>query len=484
MIRGRTWDILDRNEQQRLDEAAMRLLEKTGALIEHDGIRKKLTDAGGRIDGQSRRCLLPERLVRAALANFGTSSVAGEYVGPAKFDPQVRTCHYGSFPQFLEWPECRRRPATREDVRNMAKMAHMLPEFEGSGQALTASDVDARIEPVWNAAERMSLSDKRPGGGEVIYPQHVKHLVRLGEIATGKAGDTSMFAHCNFSVAPLIFGRRDLACIIEKAKYKCHHVPGTMPISGISGPVTLAGTAALGLAELYAGWVIGYLLDPSLPAAGIVGSGSLDMRTVAACFGSPEAHLQDMAVKLVCRDLHGITVHPCLDYMDCKKPGIDAAFQKMSTLRAWPINGGRIGIGAGLLAGGECYSPVQHLLDLDMIKSWERFAAGFEVNDATLAVDVTDRVARKRGATFLDTDHTLENYGGEQWYPRWLDRRAWQGDEAEAAAERKMLDEIDRYWKDAVARYRKPDLDEKKLSEAREVLKAVEREMEGAEMVI
>jgi trimethylamine:corrinoid methyltransferase-like protein len=241
--------------------------------------------------------------------------------------------------------------------------------------------------------------------------------------------------------------------------------------------VTIAGIVALSLAEIMTGWVIGYLLDPSLPACAIIGAGSLDMHTLRACFGSPEAHLEDIAVQQVCRRLYGIKIRIVFDYLDCKTPGIHAAFDKMSFLRAWPFLGDWVGYGAGLLSGGHAYSPVQHLLDMDMVKSWERFAAGFEVNDVTLAVDLVDSVARRRGATFLDTDHTLENYASEQWYPRWLDRKAWQGDAAEAVAEKKMLDEINHYWQDAVARYERPAIDEKKLQEARKILKAAEKEM-------
>lgn len=358
----------------------------------------------------------------------------------------------------------------------MAKMCHTLPELETCGQVLTCAQVDGRVEPVWNVVERMSITDKPIAGGEVLHYQNIKHLVRLGELLTGQPGANHLVASCNFSVAPLIFGRRVLECILEKAKHRCAHVPGTMPISGLSAPATIAGTVAVCLAELIGGWVIAYLIDPTLPAGGIVASGSLDMHTLRACFGSPEAHLQDVATAQVCRDLYGIDIHPALGYIDCKTPGIEATYEKLFTLVAWPFVG-TCGIGAGLLSAGQDYSPVQHILDAEMLKSFERFSAGFAVDEDSLAVSLIDRVATQKGATFLDTDHTLARYAGEQWYPRFLDRRIWQGDVVEAQSERRMLDQIDRYWRDAVARYEPPEMDEGRLAEARRILAAAEAEV-------
>jgi trimethylamine:corrinoid methyltransferase-like protein len=222
-----------------------------------------------------------------------------------------------------------------------------------------------------------------------------------------------------------------------------------------------------------------------LSAAGIVGAGSLDMRTLHTLFGAPEARLANIAVHHVGERLYGIKMHICMDYIDRKRPGIQATFEKTMLMAVWPFIGSAwFRVGGGLLQGGKAYSPVQHLLDIEMRKCWERFAAGFDVNDVTLAVDLVDSVARRRGATFLDTDHTLEHYASEQWYPRWFDRRAWQGDAVEEASERKMLEEIDRYWKDAVARYQRPELDEKKLAEARQVLQNAEREMKNVSLAV
>ena len=478
MIKGTLWRIIDDREMHQLDDAAVHLLKTAGARIEHEHILNLLEQAGCRVDRSEMRCRFTEKLIRDALANF-KRPMSNEMVGPKTWDSTWRMWHGGSFPHFLDWPNCRRRLATRQDIVNMTRMAHVLPEFNAAGQVLTCAEINPRVEPIWNVVERMSITNKGIGGGEVLYHQNIKYLVKLGELISGKSGDNSLVASCNFAVAPLIFGRRVLDCIVEKTKFKCHHVPGTMPISGISSPVTVAGTVVICVAELIVGWIIGYLLDPSLPVWGIVASGSLDLRTTAACFGSPEARLQDLATVQICRELYGIQVHVALGYVDCKTPGLRAVYEKTSLLCGWPFIGGEGLDAGGLLSAGQDYSPVQHLLEMDFAQGHKRFAAGFSVDPETLALELITARAGREGANFLDSDHTLAHYAAEQWYPRWLDRTVWQGDAREAGLEREMLDRIDGYWQDAVARYTPPEIDRGKLAEARRILKEAEAEMQG-----
>jgi trimethylamine--corrinoid protein Co-methyltransferase len=301
----------------------------------------------------------------------------------------------------------------------------------------------------------------------------------MGELLSGESNDTSLISSCDFFVAPLVLDRKQAECFLEKRRFGMTNVPGTMPISGMSAPVTIAATVTIAVAELLAGWALGYAVDPNLPVSGIVASGHLDMRTASACFGSPEALLQDTTTVQICRRLYGIPIHAAISYVDCKRPGLEAVFQKMLPLVALPFGTG-LQIGAsGLLSAGQDYSPVQHLLDLEIDSALERFHGGFEVNEESLALDLIGDMLQKDATNFLDTDHTARQYRAEQWYPRWFDRTLWQGESFELEAEQKMLERIDRHWKEAVERYERPDIDPVKIAELRRILATAERDLLG-----
>jgi trimethylamine--corrinoid protein Co-methyltransferase len=358
-------------------------------------------------------------------------------------------------------------------------MGHTLDEFASVGKALTCAAIDQRVEPLWSALTLARITDKPIGGGEVFYPEIVEPLVRMGEVISGTPGDASLVSSCDFFISPLILDGKQAGCFLEKRRVGLPNVPGTMAISGISAPVTLAGTVAVALAEMIAGWTIGYVVDPTLPAGGITATGSLDLRTMAACFGSPEALLQDATIVQAARRLYGIPVHAATGYVDCKRPGLEAVFQKMLPLVAAPFGLSRLPGGGGLLSAGLDYSPVQHLLDAEMAKAVERFWGNYEVDEDTLALELTEQICRADKTDFLSTDHTLRHYRAEQWYPRWLDRSLWQGSEHEVRAEQEMLERIDRYCKDAIARYQPPELDREKLAELERIFRAYERQFLG-----
>ena len=474
MIHGEYWKMHDDATIRRLDAAAVRLLTKGGARIEHDGLLDMLAGAGCRVDRAARRCYFTEKLIREAIACVG-GRVTNEVSIPTGWNPQWHLGHGGSYPHILEWPSGRRRLATRQDVADMAKMAHVLDEFDYVGKVLNTSEVDQRVEPLWAALQIAQITDKPIGGGEIFYAHYIEPLVRMGEVLSGKPGDASLVASCDFFIAPLILDPNQAACFLEKRRFKLPNVPGTMPVSGISAPVTIAGTVTIALAELIAGWVLGYLVNPELPAGGIVSSASMDMRTMTACFGSPEAMLQDVSVVNICRRLYGIEVGAAIGYTDCKRPGLEAAFLKMFGVMGAALGTGRYPYATGLLSAGQDYSPVQHLLDADLCKAVERFWGGYEVNDDTIAVDLIERMMRWQCTNFLDTEHTLAHYRAEEWYPKWLDRTRWQGEEYERGSELRMMERIDAYCREAIRRYERPDIDGRKIAELKRIFEVAEK---------
>lgn len=479
-LTGKLWRMLDDAAMRAIADAAMRLVTRSGARIEHEPMLDWLEAAGCRVDRVGKRCYFTDRLIHDAVEAFGREDRDPDVHATMHWHwtRDFRLTQMGSHPHLLEWPTCRRRLATADDVRDMVKLAHAAEEFQAVGQVLTCAQIAPPVEPVWNAVTRMELTDKPLGSGEVLHPETVPYLAELGRIYSGKP-DNRLIASCDFCVAPLIYGERAVQCMVEKSRCGVMHVPGTMPISGMSAPVTLAGTAALAVAELLVGWAMYYVLDPKLPAGGIVCSGSLDMRSSQACFGSPEALLQDVAAVEVCRRQFGMSIWPAVNYVDCKTPGMRAVYEKMLPLMAAPMLGYGRAMGDGLLSAGQDYSPVQHLLELDFLRGLGRYCDGFEVNRQTLAVDLMERVMGGEQEDFLTADHTLSHYRTQQWYPKWLDRGAWAGDAIEQRTETKMLGAIDAYCREAIARYERPAMDEDKLNAARQLLQKAQTELAG-----
>ena len=480
MYHGQLWELHEEADLWRIDAAAVRLLTRTGCRIEHEGLLGLLEGAGCRVDLGAMRAYLPEELIRRALGHLARPEACSPEVRQATgWNPQLHLDQDGSYPHLLEWPSGRRRLATRQDVVDMARMGHMLPECERVGKVLNCHEVDQRLEPLWYLLTLARTTDKPVSGGELLYAEYIEPLVQMASVLSGREHDLSLINYWDYAITPLIFDRRQVEVFLEKRRLGCANMPGTMVISGMSVPVTLAAACAVGLAELLAGFVFGYVVNSDLPAAGLIATGSLDMRTATAVFGSSEALLQDVTLVQACRRLYGIPALCATGYVDCKKPGIDATFQKLMPLCASPFGSGGYVINQGLLSAGQDYSPVQHLLDVEMNAALERFYSGFEVNEDTLAEGLLEELVPLRPTNFLDTEHTRAHYRKEQWYARWLDRTLWHGDDVEREAEHRMLQRIDQYCKDAIAGYEPPDLDPEKQGELEWIYRVAEKKILG-----
>ena len=476
MIRGKLWDLLDDASLKKIDAAAIRLLVESGVRIHHEGLLDIMGNAGCHIEEDALRCTFTEQHVHDVLAHYRNDDLSGQVKIPSGWNPQHRLGYGGSYPHLLDWPSGHRRLATKQDVTDIWKMGHAMAEFGGLSKVLTCYEVDQRVEPLWAAMTMAEITDKPIGGGETFYAEYIEPLVRMSEVLAGAAGDTRLVNSCDFWISPLIFDHRQAEVFLEKRRFGKEVNPGTMAISGLSAPVTIPGTAAVATAELMAGLCFGHAVNPDLPATVGIATGSMDLRTMNALFGSPEANLQDLAIQQLFRRLYGIQGWVATGYVDCKRPGIEATFQKMMPMG---LSGCGLGYGGGggLLSAGQDYCPVQHLLDEEIGKALERFNGHFEVDDESLAVDLIQEIATADKTDFLQTDHTLKHYRDLQWYPRWFDRSLWQGTDYEVDAERKMLERIDAHCKDAIRRYERPDIDEAKVTELKKIYAAAEKQL-------
>ena len=98
---------------------------------------------------------------------------------------------------------------------------------------------------------------------------------------------------------------------------------------------------------------------------------------------------------------------------------------------------GRASIAAGLLAIDEVFSPVQIVLDDEIVSALAHFTRDFEVSDASIGVDLVAQVGP--GGTFLAELHTAEWFRREMWEPAIWERHpfaAWQERDGRTDVER------------------------------------------------
>jgi trimethylamine--corrinoid protein Co-methyltransferase len=196
----------------------------------------------------------------------------------------------------------------------------------------------------------------------------------------------------------------------------------------------------------------------------------MDMRTTRGLFSTPESILIDCALYQFFYRMYGIRIGLCAGYTDAKTPGMQAINDKLLKSLAYGLFVDHLGGQTGTLEAGNTYSPTQQVIDLELNRQTAQLARGMDVTDETLALAEIERFAPDDGQSFLPMDHTLQHWRESLWLPALMDRTSFESPEVERQKERQIVERAEACWRDALARYSPPPLDEHEIKAAEDVL--------------
>ena len=190
-------------------------------------------------------------------------------------------------------------------------------------------------------------------------------------------------------------------------------------MAGVSGPTTLAGAAAVGNAEILAGIVINQVLEPGRPVIHNLGLAHVfDMRASIAVTGAPENHLLAGLGAAMGRFYN----LPSCSWVSTESMATDsqAAMEKTAGFLSHLQSGNNLVWGVGQLESELTVSPAQAVIDNEILAYVRRYLRGVEVDEDTLALDVSRDVGI--AGSFLAEEHTLRHCRSEFFEPALLYR--------------------------------------------------------------
>jgi len=460
-IQDAAWGFLQRVGYRILNRTLLEWLEKKGCVVDYPSscvrvtpdVRRRLEDVARR----SAKTIPDEPLLRRPLSR-------GEAVG------HNYTCYY-------DWTEGIRRPAGLEDIRRVVRAWQMIPEIIQTGPCMTAQDVPMEIEPLVSTVEAMKLTDKIRGLPEMMLGEQLPFLEELGHVL--KDGKQPPIRYSGCSVNRFTVDGRAASCLMATHERNGlrHWWINSCPVAGVTAPVTLAGAVTVGVAETIGGWLAGWACNDDISLGAVPLCGIVDMRTGGVRFSTPETILMDSAIYQFFLGVYGIRVGLCTGYTDARIPGMQAVNDKMLKSLAYGLFTDTIGGQSGTLAAGNIYSPTQQVLDIETNRQTDQLAKGIEVNEHTLALDLIEQLAAAYDGVFLSEEHTLAHWRDQLWIPEYLQ---WDhGDESSPCrdADMRIIERAEKKWRDAMVAYRRPDIDDRKIQAAQEVLSRATRNL-------
>jgi len=411
--------MLSESDIERIDRAAMDLLENPGVKIDDEEIVKRLFASGAKPGASSLVVRFPEKMVKEYLSlapeRFFLADRAG---GKREISPDTPSRFWTGAALFYLDPKGLRL-IERKDLADFSRIVETLSNVDvmvGTSTEDTPPPhrdfVGFRIMAANTRKHLRALSFTARGGEAMI------------EMAKVLSGEKSLKENPIFGIGFTAHGPlrwTSLALGVFKAT-SGHGIPCTIngePMAGASAPVTLAGTAAVGTAEILSGMVVNQILEPGRPCFFNLGfSHVMDMRKGFAVTGGPENALLAVAGA----DLARYYRIPSVSWMCTDSLLYDGqnALEKM--LACMTHAQARVSAvwGVGSVESEKTLSPVQAVIDNEIIGMVKRYLAGFIVDDESIALDEIRKVGIS--GEFMSSEHTLAHFRGAIFEPRILVR--------------------------------------------------------------
>ncbi|MEJ2558266.1 MAG: trimethylamine methyltransferase family protein [Anaerolineae bacterium] len=400
---------------QRIHQASLQVLERTGIEVMPSECREIFRQAGAKIDAANNRVFIPRSVVEDALAKARNEVVL------CGRDPR-HDIRLGGW------------RVTLADVAMIGRLVDALDNIHFYLRACVAQDIPTHLLDVNTYYAALANTTKHVTGNcfTLKSARDVMEMASMivGDIVTLRERPIISFV-TSWTVSPLRYAPETVEVLTELVRQEMPVFLSSAPQAGATSPAALAGTLVQINAEELSGITYAQLVKPGAPVVmGYVPSVS-DLRTGNFVGGAPEFALMQAAAAQLGR-FYDLPVYNSSGLTDSKIPDVQAGYEKGITSLAAALAGANyIHHSAGFLESMLTVAYEQYVIDDDINGSVMRAVRGIEVTDETLSVDLIDRVCRGGEGHFLGEQQTLELMTAEYYYPHTGDRRTrekWRAD--------------------------------------------------------
>jgi len=412
--------VFSEDELSEIHQATLDVLWNTGMNIDSQEALALLKAGGATVDSGKKVAKIPEHLIKEALKSAPRPSEVILYDRNQK--PSMRlgagvTYALSGFDATYVFDSRlgERRPATKDDVANFSKLADALPNIHGVATQAIPQDVPQRSAEL-HAAEVMFSNTEKHLVFCPTSPAMARAIFEMAKAVTGNEQlERAPVLGCEFSPTnPLMWERNAVEALVETARNGVPILLLPQPITGVTSPITIAGTMVIHNAQNLSGLVISQLAKRGSPFIYACAATTFDMREATPIIGSPESVLMRIAsVQLA--DFYKLPSHSTSPDTDAHCHDEQNAWERMMTTQAAMMSGADMIINPGMFATGLTVSYEQLVIDDELVGYVYRMATGIQVNPDTIATELIERVGPT--ASFLKEAHTLRNLKVEHWMP-------------------------------------------------------------------
>ncbi|UCB46986.1 MAG: trimethylamine methyltransferase family protein [Spirochaetota bacterium] len=430
--------VLNKESIQKIHNATLEVLDKTGVAINTEEGRKLLLDAGCKIKDNN-VITIPSKIIEKAIKSAPSSVTLFDRLGQERCILEGWKTSFGTgsdCPFILDRETGEKRQCTYNDVAHGALVCDALEHLDFIMPVGIISDRPKGVADVY-AVDATLKNTIIP----VVFTAHNKDTFQSSiDLAVAVTGSLEKLQEKPFiclydePTSPLKHMPEATDKLIHAARLRLPVIFTPCPLAGATAPATGAGMLVQANAECLSGLVIQQIINPGAPFiyGGVMNI--LDMSTTVAPYGSPELHklcaaLTDMAHH------YGLPMFGTCGCSDAKTVDAQAGTEVGVSVLMSTLNGQNLIHDIGFLESALITSYEMYILSNEAIGMAKHIASGVSVDKDTLAVDVIDDVGQ--AGNYLEHEHTLKHFRREFYFPGIFDRANYDGWER---AGRKTMD--------------------------------------------
>lgn len=475
-------NLLTEKDIGKIHAASLELLERTGVEIHHPRALQLLDDAGASIVDKN-LVKFPSHLVADAISSAPERVAIANRLGERVMFLEGANVYYGlgsDLKYTVDPLTGERRSSTLQDIETTARVCDSLSNIDFLLTYAMANELDQEVVDLHHFYA-MTKNSTKPMVLTPFSADTTRTMLKgIYEVATEIAGGTQELKENPFIIlygqftSPFQHGEMDLERLLFCSDNNLPIVYAPTIMASASGPATLAGSLAIGNAEILAGLTINQLNNPGAPFIYGGHVAPLDPRTSVFSYGNPEWHMSS-AVLMQLSDKYQLPSWSTGGCTDSKLFDGQAVGEAVYSLLLSGLSGANLIHDVGYLESG-LTGDLTYVAALDeFIELTKKILRGYRITEETLAIDLIDQIGP--GGDFLTQKHTVKHFKDETWIPDLLDRQGYMSWEKsgsttlrERAADKvgKILDTYAPEEIPASTKQKVEDIIEKVSQEARE----------------
>jgi trimethylamine--corrinoid protein Co-methyltransferase len=407
----------------------LRVLESTGVIFALNEARDILARAGAAVEGEVVK--FPPAMVERALSlvkpSFTLHGRAPDGSECLVLDGQHTYMNLdGTGMYVIDSETGGRRESTLKDLENATLMADWLPQISYVWPITAARDCPERTQPLWEAFAQFKNTTKHIMPMTVASGPHADAVIEMASILSGgreELRERPIISTFLCVTSPLAIEKGACEAIIAFARAGLPTGIMTMPISGATAPISVAGNLVQLNAETLAGITLIQAVTPGCPSFYASCATLMELKTGGVTSNGPEDYVLQSGVIAMGRGRYKMPVMTGVMGTEARFPGWQAGVEDSLSCYTSVICGADLVPGAGLLKNATTLSFEELLMGCEVYEMIKRTVEGEPVDENSLAVEVIERVGPR--SHFMMDEHTL-GHMKDAWQPEVLCRGSYE----------------------------------------------------------